>query len=199
MQIGENCFVRPDPLRPFQRIFQTEMAWMSHKNDLDEPYQSGYKSHHSTETALIYITNSLLQSMDRNETVAIAFLDLSAAFDVVDHRTLLQRLKASQGIEDTALQWIESYLSERTQQVCIGDAYSAIKALTCGLPQGSKYGPQAYKQYTKPLGTLAPLFVILFHFYADDSQFWKSFNPACPHDVQKAIEHLETSLGYILK
>ena len=92
------------------------------RNNLVETYQSGYKAKHSTETALLYITNNLLQKLDQNEAILIAFLDLSAAFDVVDHRILLDRLNKSQGIEEDALQWIKSYLSGRTQQVRIGES-----------------------------------------------------------------------------
>ena len=157
-------------------------------NGFNELNQSGYKLHHSTETVLNYITNSLIKSMDCNEAVRIAFLDLWAAFDVVDHRTPspLQQLNASQGIEDTALEWVEFYLSERTQQVFIRYSYRAIKAVTCGIPQSSIYCAQTYAQYTKRL-------MILFIIYADESQFWKPFDLACPDGVQEAIEHIETS------
>ena len=96
-------------------------------NDPDEPYQFGFKAQHSTETVLLLITNSLLQKLDPNEAILIAFLDLSVAFDVVDHQILLDRLNKSQGIEGEVLLWIKSYLSGCTQQVRIGDKLSEIK------------------------------------------------------------------------
>ena len=77
-------------------------------------------------------------------------LDPSAAFEKVDHQILLRRLKVLQGIDDSALKWIQSYLSDRTQQVRFGDSYCALNELSCGLPQGNRYGPYAYKKYTQP-------------------------------------------------
>ena len=81
----------------------------------------------------------------------MAFLDLSAAFDVVDHDILLQRLKLSQGIDDLPLEWICSYLQRRTQQVVINDSASSVLELDCGMPQSSMIGPKMYKKSPRPL------------------------------------------------
>ena len=76
-------------------------------------------------------------ALDKGELVLMAFLDLSAAFDVVDHDILLQGLKLSQGIADLPLEWIRSYLQRRTQQVVISDSASSVLELDCAMPQGS--------------------------------------------------------------
>ena len=166
-------------------------------NGLYEKYQSAYKPRHSTETALIHITNSLLQSMDKNHVIFLALLDLSAAFDVVDHELMLQRFEKSQGVNDQVLSWIESYLSNRTQQTCIDGQLSSKRDLQCGFPQGSKMGPRLYQKYTEPLGKLVQSAILLYHFYADDSQLWKSAKATSTEAIINAKKRLESGLHLI--
>ena len=85
--------------------------------DLHEIFQSAYKKAYSTETALMRIHNDNLRAIDDNECVILVLLDLSAAFDTVDHQILLTRLRNRFGISGKALSWIKSYLSDRTQFV----------------------------------------------------------------------------------
>ena len=79
--------------------------------------QSAYRAGHSTETALLKVQNDILLAMDRQHVTLLVLLDLSAAFDTVDHRVLLRRLEVTYGITGTALQWFRSYLTGRTQLV----------------------------------------------------------------------------------
>ena len=79
--------------------------------------QSAYRAGHSTETALLKVQNDILLAMDRQHVTLLVLLDLSAAFDTVDHRVLLRRLEVTYGITGTALQWFRSYLTGRTQRV----------------------------------------------------------------------------------
>ena len=74
----------------------------------------------------------------------LLLLDLSAAFDTVDHSILLSRLSNSFGIAGAVYQWFQSYLSGRTQFVAVGNARSSCRHLTCGLPQGSVLGPMLF-------------------------------------------------------
>ena len=127
----------------------------------------------------------MLGALDRNEVILLAILDLSAAFAVVDHNILIHRL-GSQGLEGDVLEWLRSYFTGRTQQVCMDGHF---QELDCGMPQGSKIGPQGYKKFTEPLGTLARL-NILFHFYADDSQLWKTVSPSSHEKVKRTVSHL---------
>ena len=89
----------------------------SHKliHDLYPPFQFAYRSGHSTETALLRVQNDVLQAMDRNECIFLVLLDRSAAFDTVSHHLLLNRLQSEFGITGGALEWIRSYLINRTQ------------------------------------------------------------------------------------
>ena len=120
-------------------------------NDLHEPLQSAYRKHHSTETALIKIQSDILQALDSGRVAALVLLDLSAAFDTIDHSILIERLQKSFGISCDALTWVVSYLRRRNQQVLIGDTASAEVVIEYGVPQGSVLGPKLYTLYTKPL------------------------------------------------
>ena len=88
--------------------------------------QSAYRAGHSTETALLKVQNDILLAMDRQHVTLLVLLDLSAAFDTVDHRVSLRRLEVTYGITRTALQWFRSYLTGRTQRVYINQTYSVM-------------------------------------------------------------------------
>jgi hypothetical protein len=98
--------------------------------------QSAYRAQHSTETALLRVHHDIVSELDKNCCVVLLMLDLSAAYDVVNHTILLERLNYSFGISDSALSWIESYLKDRSQRVAIGTVQSDDLKLQCGVPQG---------------------------------------------------------------
>ena len=85
--------------------------------DLMPPLQSGYRQGHSTETAVLRVLSDILQAVDNGDLAALVLLDLSAAFDTVDHSILLRRLHQTFGINDTAHKWFHLYLSSRKQYV----------------------------------------------------------------------------------
>ena len=107
------------------------------ENNLMEPMQSAYRSGHSTEVALAKVKADLLHAVDHQEVVCLVLLDLSSAFDTVDHLLLLHRLEDCFGIKETALEWIRSYLINRAQKVSVGSSRSPLVMLTFGGPQGS--------------------------------------------------------------
>ena len=110
------------------------------RNNLHEPTQSAYKKNHSTETALLNISNDIIQSLDVKHCTILASLDLSAAFDTVDHKVFLHKLYNEFGIEDEALNWFRSYLDSRKHRVSINGISSDSHKLKCGVPQGSVLG-----------------------------------------------------------
>ena len=102
--------------------------------------QSAYRAYHSTETAVLKALADILQAVDSGDLAALALLDLSAAFDTVDHVTLLHRLKKSYSLGSRAHDWFQSYLSGRFQSVRCGGTTSTLTKLVCGVPQGSVLG-----------------------------------------------------------
>jgi len=86
-------------------------------NDLLPDRQSAYRAYHSTETAVLRVLSDILLALDSGDIAVLTLLDLSAAFDSVDHATLLQRLRTSYGLGGSVLAWFASYLSNRTQCV----------------------------------------------------------------------------------
>ena len=140
-----------------------------------EAFQSAYRPHHSTETALLRVQNDILSRMDNKEVTLLVLLDLSAAFDTVDHTILLDRLK-NIGITGLVYDWFSSYLTGRTQAVFLDGVSSDSVNLTCGVPQGSVLGPILFNIYTQPLGEIARKHGLHYHFYADDTQLYTSFS-----------------------
>ena len=124
-----------------------------------EKCQSAYRQNFSTETALLKVKTDILKAIDKKEVMCLIMLDLSAAFDTVNHHLLLNRLKYRFGMCNKVLAWLESYLTNRTQKVVIqnGDGQkvqSASKPLTQGIPQGSILGPILFNLFVAPLGEL---------------------------------------------
>src|SRR5437899_6800252 len=145
------------------------------------PFQSAYRPFHSTETALLRIQNDLLLAMDNRKVSALILLDLSAAFDTIDHHILISRLSSYFGISGIALQLLTSYLSNRTQTLSIDSQFTLPSPLTTGIPQGSVLGPLLFTLYTTPLSNTLQKSGTHFHFYADDTQLYISFPPALSH------------------
>ncbi len=139
------------------------------------PHQSAYRSAHSTETALIKIVNDILTSIDTGSVVALVGLDISAAFDTVNHQLLLGRLESDFGIRGTPLKWIGSYLQHRTFSVRVGQSTSALASLTTsGVPQGSVLGPILFTAYVSPIGRLIDGRGLGYHCYADDTHLYST-------------------------
>ena len=110
-------------------------------------------------------------------------LDLSAAFDTIDHSILLERLQHSFGITNSAHSWFLSYLSNRKQSVVVDGVSSDPVGLTCGVPQGSVLGPILFTLYTSTLSNIIQSHNINHHFYADDTQLQDKDKPDNVHSL----------------
>ena len=104
--------------------------------------------------------------------VALLTLDLSSAFDVLDHDILLNRLKDRFGIEGDVLTWLTSYLKGRTFSVCIQGCHGKKTVLLFGVPQGSLLGPLLFILYSKEVENIALKHGLSIQLYADDSQIY---------------------------
>ena len=120
-------------------------------NDLITAKQHAYRKNHSTTTALVDMTDQWLNAMDNGKFVGVLFLDFSAAFDLVDHEIILTKLM-HYGFKEVALNWVQSYLTDRKQSTYINGSFSSPQVLNCGIPQGSCLGPLLYLIYTNDFG-----------------------------------------------
>ena len=154
-----------------KRVVAKQLTSHINNNKLDNPHQSAYKPGHSTESVLLSIKNEVHLSLAHGEPTALPLLDLSAAFDTIDHNILLGYLISWFGFGGTVLKWFASYLSDRCQAVKIGSTLSELSKLIYGVPEGSVLGPLLFSLYTTPLSKIIRLHPhIKFHFYVDDTE-----------------------------
>ena len=161
-------------------------------NNLYPDAQSAYRRNHSTETALLKVMNDILLNMNKQHVTILVLLDLSAAFDTVDHDILLERLSSKLGLNGTALGWFRSYLSGRSQRVSVRGSVSEKFDLCYGVPQGSCLGPLLFTIYASALFDVVRKHLPTVHCYADDTQLYISFSPMAQSgqaDAVAAIEH----------
>ena len=128
----------------------------------------------SANIRLLSLIPLILSLMDDGRVIALTLLDLSAAFDTVDHIILLSRLGNWFGMSGKALDWFKSYLTGRSQSIKLGNCLSSRSDLSFEVPQGSVLGPLLFALYTTPLSSLVSGHAIPHHLYADDSQLYVS-------------------------
>jgi hypothetical protein len=159
--------------------------------------QSAYRQHHSTETALLNILNDSYGNIDGGQSTLLVALDLSAAFDTVEHSVLLTRLQNSFGVSGMAGKWITSYLTGRSQYIHVGSESSAVTDCSCGVPQGSVLGPLFFVAYISPVARIASKFGVFLSQYADDTQLYvalsrKAVNDAVINNLQNCLIDVHT-------
>ena len=128
------------------------------------------------------MTYYLALAIDMRKLSALVMLDLSAAFDTIDHGILLERLSSSFGKTGSALPLLSSYLTNRTQSASINGHSSLPSPMHTGVPQGSVLGPLLFTLYTTPLGHILSATPISYHFNADDTQLYISFESSKADD-----------------
>ena len=138
-------------------------------NNLLPDHQSASRANHSTKTALLKVLADIILALDSGDLVMMTLLNLSAAFDSVDHCTLLQRLQAFYVLNDVVINWFASHLSSRLQHVRTSESGSSPSAMLYGVPQVSVLGPILFLlYYSGHQHQLHP------HAFADDTQFYGS-------------------------
>ena len=176
----------PNPLKPsdfrpisllptlskiLEKLANRQMVKYLIEHCLLDTNQSAYKEFHSTTTALVKITDDILESMEDSEVTLLIFLDFSKAFDTVNRRLLLEKLKIL-GFDTSSVKWINSYLSNRYQSVKMGDTFSEWKLIKNGVPQGSILGPLLFTILTSDMRKCFRFGN--YHEYADDTSEYKN-------------------------
>ena len=164
-------------------------------NDLYPILQSAYRRYHSTETALLKVTNDILLNMNSQRVSLLVLLDLSAAFDTIDHKILLKRLQNNLGIGGTALLWFASYLSNRKQRIHVNGSISDEFTYNCGVPQGSCLGPLLFIIYASDMFSVIDNHLLDSHGYSDDTQLYRSPNLNSANDQAHRFQEMENSIS----
>ena len=132
-----------------------------------------------------------------NQVTLLVLLDLSAAFDTLDHRILLDRLQFDFGISGTALNWIELHLSNRTQRIYIDGVLSSNFNVKFGFPQGSCLGPLLFSLYASKLFKIVESHLPNPHCHADDTQLYIAFRSGNGLEETAAITTMESCIADI--
>ncbi len=189
-----------------EKIVSNQILAIIEQNHIFKKFQSGFCKHHSTETALLKVTNDLLMNADAGLCSVFVLLNLSSAFDTVNHAILLHRLQHWVGISGTVLSWFKSYLSNRKSCVSVNNYSSSFADIKYGVPQRSILGPILFSLYLLPLGNVICRHGISFHCYADDTQLYlpiKATDPSmlrslhnCLNDVKNWMANNFLQLNY---
>jgi len=182
-----------------ERIVARQLVSYLSDNDLLPDRQSAYRAFRSTETVIARLLSDILTALDAGDIAALAVLNLSAAFDTVDHPILLHRLQTSFGLCGSALAWLSSYLEQRRHYVSAHGKQSAMSDSKFGVPRGSVLGPILFIMYTADVIRIVERFGLGVHQYADDTQIHGSCRPnssaSLCHDIGACVGSLTRWTG----
>ena len=178
----------------FEKVVFTQLYEYFDKNNLLYSSQYGFRKIHSTEMAGLELTDRILKDIDNKDASLTIFMDLSKAFDTLDHQILLTKLKYY-GVNDTPLKWFSNYLTGRQQYVEIDDNRSGLLPLTTGVPQGSILGSLLFLIYMNDIPEATDYFDFIL--YADDTSLYDNIQIPCtsPLDINNELRYVHDWLA----
>ena len=141
--VSNVCFIA----KVLEKLVLSQVSSYLNSHNLHNTCQSAYRAFNSTETALLKVVNDLFLSFDKGNISVQALFDFSSALDTIDHPILVHRLHSDFGFTDAVLQWISSYLADRTQFFSLYNHCYAFAPVHSGVPQGSVHGPMLFTMY----------------------------------------------------
>jgi Reverse transcriptase (RNA-dependent DNA polymerase)/Endonuclease-reverse transcriptase len=185
--------ILPSLSKVLERILMNQMQLFVTKNEMLYRFQSGFRSGHSTNSAMLKVIHDVAVAADNDQVTVLATLDLKKAFDLVNHEKLLVKLQTQFNFSVLACKMILSYLSDRWQRVRIGDDYSELALVTSGTPQGGILSSLLFCLFINDMSEIVD---INLHLYADDSQLYCS---APCENVDLCIDKMNNTLSHVLK
>lgn len=178
----------------FEKLMYDRMIDFIDKNTILCDEQYGFRKGNSTSHAILDILSSIQSNLDKKLFTCAFFIDLSKAFDTVDHNILLKKLYRY-GIRGVPYKWFESYLTDRTQTTSINNYDSCKKHIPCGVPQGSVLGPLLFLLYINDITYCSKL--LKFHLFADDCNllYANKCQKTLETTVNKELENLQIWLA----
>jgi len=181
--------------KTLERLVCSRFVEHTDKHHLLSVSQSAYRANYSTETMLVRLHNDIVTAIDHGDVGALVLLDMSSAFDTVDHSIIADVLHERFGFEGDALSWMVSYLQNRSQVVSVGATSSTARRLPCGVPQGSVLGPKQFIAYTDEVGDIFNSHSVSYYAYADDSQGLKFSDTLNARHVVTSLERSVVDVG----
>ena len=159
----------PAASKILERILENQIKQFVNENKLLSQFQSGFREKHSTTTAMLKVTDDISTSLEEKGAALLVLLDFKKAFDLVNHKILLNKLSSQFFFSNEALKMMASYLTDRHQRVKCDEQYSPLAKVSLGTPQGGILSALLFSLYINDLPNAVEVNI---HLYADDSQLY---------------------------